>query len=95
MRLSAAVLLEVAEIVVVDDGSTDATAEIAQAAGARLLRNPGNRGKGYTVKHGVLEAKGEWTLVTDADLSAPIADLECLWSAAAGKEQVAIRLAGA
>ena len=82
---------EFVEIVVVDDGSVDATAQIAQAAGARVLSNPGNHGKGYTVKHGVLDARGEWTLVTDADLSAPIADLERLWSAAAGeKAQVAI-----
>ena len=42
----------------------------------RVLRNPGNRGKGYSVRHGMLEAKGEWRLFTDADLSAPIEELE-------------------
>ena len=70
------------EIVVVDDGSRDGTAESARRAGARLLANPGNRGKGYSVRHGMLEAKGEWALFTDADLSAPIEELEKLWSAA-------------
>jgi len=73
---------EFAEIVVVDDGSRDGTAEAARAAGARVLQNPGNRGKGYTVRHGMLEAKGEWALFTDADLSAPIEEMEKLWTAA-------------
>jgi glycosyltransferase involved in cell wall biosynthesis len=80
-----------AEVVVVDDGSRDGTAEAARAAGARVLENPGNRGKGYTVRHGMLEAKGEWALFTDADLSAPIEELDKLWSAAARAQvQVAI-----
>ena len=82
---------EFAEIVVVDDGSRDGTAEVAQAAGARVLANPGNRGKGYTVRHGMLEAKGEWLLFTDADLSAPIDEMDKLWSAAEREQaQVAI-----
>lgn len=68
-----------AEIVLVDDGSRDATAEVGAKAGARVLRNPGNRGKGYSVRHGMLEAKGDWLLFTDADLSAPIGELETLW----------------
>jgi dolichyl-phosphate beta-glucosyltransferase len=72
---------EFAEIVVVDDGSRDRTVEVARAAGVRVLQNPGNRGKGYAVKHGVLEAKGAWVLFTDADLSTPIPELEKLWSA--------------
>lgn len=70
------------EIVVVDDGSRDRTAELAAGLGARVLRNPGNRGKGYSVRHGVLEARGEWVLFTDADLSTPIEEVEKLWSAA-------------
>ena len=37
----------------------------------RLLRNPGNRGKGYSVRHGMLEATGDWALFSDADLSSP------------------------
>jgi glycosyltransferase involved in cell wall biosynthesis len=72
---------EFSEIAVVDDGSRDATAEVAEAAGVRVLRNPGNRGKGYTVRHGMLEAKGDWALFSDADLSAPIDELEKLWTA--------------
>ena len=70
-----------AEVVVVDDGSVDNTVELARQAGARVLQNPGNRGKGFSVKHGMLKAQGEWTLFTDADLSAPIGELEKLWSA--------------
>jgi glycosyltransferase involved in cell wall biosynthesis len=82
---------EFTEIVVVDDGSSDRTVEVAQAAGVRVLKNPGNRGKGYSVRHGMLEGKGDWLLFTDADLSAPIEDLEKLWSAAEEKgAQVAI-----
>jgi glycosyltransferase involved in cell wall biosynthesis len=73
---------EFAEVVVVDDGSADDTAQVARDAGARVLQNPGNRGKGYSVKHGMLEAKGEWALFTDADLSSPIGEVEKLWSAA-------------
>jgi dolichyl-phosphate beta-glucosyltransferase len=71
-----------AEVVVVDDGSKDDTVQVARDAGVRVLQNPGNRGKGYSVKHGMLEAKGEWALFTDADLSSPIGELEKLWGAA-------------
>jgi len=82
---------EFSEVVVVNDGSVDRTAEIARMAGARVIENPGNRGKGYSVKHGVLEGRGDWLLVTDADLSAPIADLERLWKACGERAaQVAI-----
>jgi len=70
-----------AEVVVVDDGSVDSTVQLARDAGVRVLKNPGNRGKGYSVKHGMLEARGEWTLFTDADLSSPIGEVEKLWSA--------------
>lgn len=70
------------EIVVVNDGSLDGTAELARCAGARVIENPGNRGKGYSVRHGMLEAKGEWALLSDADLSTPIEDLVKLWSIA-------------
>jgi len=66
---------------VVDDGSVDSTVQLARDAGVRVLKNPGNRGKGYSVKHGMLEARGEWTLFTDADLSSPIGEVEKLWSA--------------
>ena len=66
---------------VVNDGSRDRTAEIAHAAGVRVVDNPGNRGKGYSVRHGMLEAAGDWALFSDADLSAPIEELEKLWAA--------------
>jgi glycosyltransferase involved in cell wall biosynthesis len=72
------------EVLVVDDGSSDRTAEVAESFAklypqVRLLRNPGNRGKGYSVRHGMLEARGEWILFTDADLSAPIEEIETLF----------------
>jgi dolichyl-phosphate beta-glucosyltransferase len=75
------------EVIVVDDGSRDGTASVVEALARenpclRLLRNPGNRGKGYAVRHGMLEAKGEWILYTDADLSSPIAEMEKLCKAA-------------
>jgi dolichyl-phosphate beta-glucosyltransferase len=63
------------ELVVVDDGSADDTARRAEAAGARVVRNEGNRGKGYSVRRGMLLARGARRLMTDADLSTPIEDL--------------------
>lgn len=74
------------EVVVIDDGSRDGTAGVADEFGKshpgfRVLRNPGNRGKGYAVRHGMQEARGEWVLFTDADLSAPIEEVDKLWAA--------------
>jgi dolichyl-phosphate beta-glucosyltransferase len=66
------------EILVVDDGSQDGTAERAAAAGVEVLRNDGNRGKGYSVRRGMLAAKGAQRLMTDADLSTPIEELDRL-----------------
>jgi dolichyl-phosphate beta-glucosyltransferase len=65
-----------AEILVVDDGSTDDTGAIASESlsgrRGRVLSNGRNRGKGFAVRRGVLEATGRTVLITDADLSCPI-----------------------
>lgn len=70
------------EVVVADDGSRDGTADVAGRAGpeVRVLRLP-HRGKGAAVRTGVLAASGELVLVTDADLSTPIDELDRLVAA--------------
>jgi glycosyltransferase involved in cell wall biosynthesis len=65
------------EILVVDDGSKDRTAEVAESfrktlPKLRVISNGVNRGKGFSVRHGMQEARGQNVLFTDADLSAPI-----------------------
>ena len=84
-----------AEVLVVNDGSTDDTVQIVQSFAAqnpalRLLENPGNRGKGYSVRNGVLHASGEVVLFTDADLSSPIEEADKLFAALASGADVAI-----
>ncbi|PYU06498.1 MAG: glycosyl transferase [Acidobacteria bacterium] len=74
------------EVLVVDDGSKDRTAEVAASfadriPNLRVLRNGENRGKGYSVRHGMQEARGEYVLFSDADLSAPIEEADKLLSA--------------
>jgi glycosyltransferase involved in cell wall biosynthesis len=66
-----------AEIIVVNDGSRDNTAAVVNEFArtnpiVRLLDNPGNHGKGYTVRNGMMNASGQVLLFTDADLSSPI-----------------------
>jgi glycosyltransferase involved in cell wall biosynthesis len=74
------------EVLVVDDGSTDKTAQVAESwkdriPGLRVLSNGTNRGKGFSVRHGSLDAAGEIVLFTDADLSAPIEEADKLFAA--------------
>src|SRR5262249_10069009 len=69
------------ELIVVDDGSADNTAEIvsgSQTRRLRLVKNVKNQGKGYSVREGVHAAAGTYVLFTDADLSAPIEELDKL-----------------
>jgi len=69
------------ELLVVDDGSRDATADVAErfaGAGVTVLRHERNRGKGAAVKTGVLASRGERVLLSDADFSTPIEEVEKL-----------------
>jgi glycosyltransferase involved in cell wall biosynthesis len=84
-----------AEILVVDDGSKDDTAAIVERWMQRyprlhLVKNQGNRGKGYSVRNGLLQAAGEVVMFTDADLSAPMEEAERLLAAIADGADVAI-----
>jgi len=76
------------EVIVVDDGSTDRTADVANSFRGeiqrlRVVANDTNRGKGYSVRHGMTEARGRIVLFTDADLSAPIDEADKLLAALA------------
>jgi dolichyl-phosphate beta-glucosyltransferase len=79
------------EVIVVDDGSTDRTVAVAESCRGkfpelRVLSNGVNRGKGFSVKRGSLEARGEIILFTDADLSAPIGEAGKLLAALSNHE---------
>ena len=84
-----------AAVIVVNDGSTDDTASVVRRFAAvnpeiRLLENPGNRGKGYSVRNGMLHADGDVLLFTDADLSSPIYEADKLFAAIADGAEIAI-----
>ena len=84
-----------AEVLVVDDGSKDDTAAIVQRwmrefPRLHLIQNPGNRGKGYSVRNGLLQAAGDVVMFTDAELSAPMEEAERLLDALAAGADVAI-----
>jgi dolichyl-phosphate beta-glucosyltransferase len=83
------------EIIVVNDGSSDGTAEIVcqyvrKHAVLRLVENPGNRGKGFSVRNGMLHAKGDVLLFSDADLSSPIEEADKLFAAIVKGADIAI-----
>src|SRR6202161_2564487 len=84
-----------AEVIVVNDGSRDNTAQIVRAFAEknpilRLVENPGNRGKGYSVRNGILNSRGDIVVFSDADLSSPIEELPKLLQALAGGADIAI-----
>jgi len=84
-----------AEVIVVNDGSRDNTADIvrgfaARDAALRLVENPGNRGKGYSVRNGMLNARGRIVLFSDADLSSPIEEAPKLFQALEAGADIAI-----
>ena len=84
-----------AEVIVVNDGSTDETAALVKefalhSPEVRLLENPTNRGKGYSVRSGILHALGDVVMFTDADLSSPIEEAQRLFDAIAAGADIAI-----
>ena len=71
------------EVIIVDDGSSDGTSRITgevfgKPEHVKVLKNSENRGKGYSVRRGVLAAHGQLILITDADFSTPIEEFERL-----------------
>ena len=84
-----------AEVLVVDDGSKDETASIVERwmdlyPRLHLIKNPGNRGKGYSVRNGLLQSAGDIVMFTDADLSAPMEEANRLLAAIEAGADVAI-----
>ena len=92
------------EVLVVDDGSTDGTADRAAGAGARVVRHPYNKGNGAAVKTGIREAQGDFVLLMDADgqhdaddvqrLLAPLGAHDMVIGARSSRDQTATRAFG-
>ena len=82
------------EVIFIDDGGSDGTArvpfEFFNDTQVRVIRYAKNRGKGYEVKCGVLAARGEIILLSDADFSTPIQEWERLHACLKAGDQVVI-----
>jgi glycosyltransferase involved in cell wall biosynthesis len=76
------------EIIVVDDGSTDGTAQEADRTGVRVLRRKQNMGYGASLKLGIHRASFDWILITDADGTYPVGAIPTLLAAASENEMV-------
>lgn len=75
------------DLLIIDDGSKDDTRAVIEEfarthPSVRAIHNPGNHGKGYAVRQGALAVTGEWILLTDADLSTPLDEIDKLFAAA-------------
>lgn len=84
-KLRAQSLPGLVEIIVIDDGSTDRTAEIAASTGVRVLRHSGNRGYGAALKTGVRAANSDYILTMDADGQHRLEDVIALCNAVSGE----------
>lgn len=84
------------EVILVDDGSMDRTvlqAQESRLAGEsrlKVIKNGGNKGKGFSVKNGILRSVGEYVLICDADMSTPIEELDKLFASLGGENAIAI-----
>lgn len=84
-----------AEVLVVNDGSRDNTVDVVRHYAKdnpclHLIENPGNRGKGFSVRNGMLRAQGKILLFSDADLSSPIQEADKLFDAIEHGADIAI-----